>query len=169
MVAANRTAEPAAYDFRRTVWGMSFDEVKAIEDSDAALGSRDVLMYDRMLGGVPCTVHYEFVGGRLTQGTYALWGDPTPRTIEDFDSLAQLLIEKYGQPASRFDDRYDTSLAAAGLGASWCKWEWCTRGTLVEIVFTNHTVLIWYKPKLDGTTELDGKAAHPDRRALNDL
>lgn len=95
------TKKAPEFNFRKTTWGMSRDQVKASEDTKPTGEKPDVLTYRDELDGIPAIVGYLFDGDKLTRTGYLMHGsyeDPN-KYIEDYDKVKESMIKTYGAPA----------------------------------------------------------------------
>lgn len=93
-------AKEQVYDFRKTSWGMSMEQVKEIEGNEILEAYEDGFAYKNKVGGLDCKVIYQFVENKLyiagylfteLHTNYDLW-------IDDYQKIKDLLIKKYGKP-----------------------------------------------------------------------
>lgn len=123
------------YDFRKTRWGMSRDEVKKREKSEPKAESDTEIDYSDRVAGLNTTVGYVFIDDKLVSCGY-LFDEPHTNKnqyISDYDNLKEAFIKKYGQPTDDQtiwkDDLYrnkpDQYGFAVSLGdlAYYAKWE----------------------------------------------
>lgn len=95
------TKKAPEFNFRKTTWGMSRDQVKASEDTKPTGEKPDVLTYRDELDGIPAIVGYLFDGDKLTRAGYLMRGsyDDPNKYIEDYDKVKESMIKTYGAPA----------------------------------------------------------------------
>jgi hypothetical protein len=95
------TKKAAEFNFRKTTWGMSRDQVKASEDTKPTGEKPDVVTYRDELDGIPAIVGYLFDGDKLTRAGYLMRGsyDDPNKYIEDYDKVKESMIKTYGAPA----------------------------------------------------------------------
>ena len=89
------------YDFRKTRWGMSRDEVKKREKSAPKAESEGEIDYSDRVAGLNATVGYVFIDNKLVSCGY-LFDEPHSNKnqyISDYETLKNAFIKKYGQPA----------------------------------------------------------------------
>ena len=96
-------AEEAKYDFRKTNWGMSKEQVKATEDKKPDGESdiiNDVLYYKTKIGNNNFEYLYYFLEDKLYSGFYLFTGEHTNENlyIDDYEELKEILAKKYGKP-----------------------------------------------------------------------
>ena len=99
------------YDFRKTNWGMSIEQVKAIEDkkpeweSDSYIGSngtglitvqegKSLEYYPVEINGKNYTCQYVFLENKLYRGRYRSFGI---ENIREYEIIKGLLNKKYGK------------------------------------------------------------------------
>ena len=95
------TKKAPEFNFRKTTWGMSHDQVKASEGSKPTGENPDVITYRDELDGIPAIVGYLFDGEKLTRAGYLMRGsyeDPN-KYIKDYDKVKESMIKAYGAPA----------------------------------------------------------------------
>ena len=88
-------------DFRSAEWGMTQEEVKAVEDLDLQPGhSAETLAYRTEIANLSAVVAYQFIDDRLVSAGYVFDGTHVNKNmyIDDMNALKSLLIEKYGDP-----------------------------------------------------------------------
>lgn len=88
------------YDFRKTNWGMSKEQVKEIEKSkfvEEDFGKEENLHYKGEVDGVNCEIYYYFMKGKLTSAAY---GSTQSKDvcINNYKKFTEYLIKKYGKP-----------------------------------------------------------------------
>jgi len=95
------TKKAPEFNFRKTTWGMSHDQVKASEDKKPTGEKPDVVTYRDELDGIPAIVGYLFDGDKLTRAGYVMRGsyDDPNRYIEDYSKVKESMIKTYGAPA----------------------------------------------------------------------
>jgi uncharacterized lipoprotein YehR (DUF1307 family) len=95
------TKKAAEFNFRKTTWGMSRDQVKASENTKPTGEKTEVVTYRDELEGIPAIVGYLFDGDKLTRAGYLMRGsyDDPSKYIEDYDKVKESMIKTYGAPA----------------------------------------------------------------------
>lgn len=96
-----KTKEGAEFNFRKTTWGMSREQVKASEVAEPTGERPEVITYRGELEGMPVVIGYLFDGQKLTRAGYLIRSqheDPNSY-ISDYDRVKDFLIRKYGSPA----------------------------------------------------------------------
>ena len=88
------------YTFRETRWGMSKEEVIAIEGPPAH-EAEDSLTYETTLAGLKAGIVYTFVDGLLAQGGYVFMESHYENNdyIYDYSKINAYLSIKYGKPS----------------------------------------------------------------------
>jgi len=97
------TAFSNEYDFRKTNWGMSREEVAEAEDAlelqygDSPFPGES---YDTNVGGLGCYINYYYIGDKLARAEYEFSYEATLEylCINNYRHLKEKLVEKYGQP-----------------------------------------------------------------------
>ncbi|MBE3128663.1 MAG: hypothetical protein IMZ60_03175 [Actinobacteria bacterium] len=91
------------YDFRKTNWGMSKEQVKATEDKEPDWEDDAELSYKVTISGksgkdFPC--NYYFSADKLYSSAYGLGGRHTNNNlyIDDYEELKEILTKEYGKP-----------------------------------------------------------------------
>ena len=97
------------YDFRKTKWGMSKEQVKEIEKNilligedtmqDSIEGCDGSLHYKGEVNGLKCDIYYYFMKNRLISATYEKVGSISLREeyINNYENLKGYLIKKCGR------------------------------------------------------------------------
>jgi hypothetical protein len=88
------------FDFRKTNWGMSKDQVQKSETSELLLEKSDILAYVGNLAGYKCLIGYIFTNNILVRAKYSITESVT-NTINydsDYNTFKEFLTKKYGQP-----------------------------------------------------------------------
>lgn len=89
------------YDFRKTNWGMSKEQVKATEDKKPDIEDDNELGYKvRLIEVSKYLCKYYFLENKLYQSIYFLDEKYTDKKsyIDNYKLLKEILIEKYGEP-----------------------------------------------------------------------
>lgn len=86
--------------FRGSEWGMSIEEVKAIENADLMDESTEQIFYRGTIAGLKTIIVYEFFRNQLTSCGYMIDETYTNKNehINNFQKLKELLTKKYGEP-----------------------------------------------------------------------
>ena len=87
------------YDFRKTNWGMSEQEVKASENREILEIYQDGFAYKDKISGLNCNTVYQFTESKLYIAGYIFTELYTnyDRWIDDYHQLKSLLTKKYGE------------------------------------------------------------------------
>lgn len=88
------------YDFRKTKWGMSKQQVLATETLELVSEREGSLTYMSAILHKKVLIGYSFVKNKLFRGTYLLREPHSNKNdfIEDYDDFKQMLTKKYGKP-----------------------------------------------------------------------
>jgi hypothetical protein len=86
--------------FRKTTWGMAYEQVKDIEKSRRTYDTEEILIYEDRLAGLACDIIYIFAQGELVRTKYLITEKHSNENdhISDYDSLKESLTKKYGGP-----------------------------------------------------------------------
>lgn len=91
------------FDFRKTRWGMSLDQVKKSEESELFMEKENSIVYSNLeVAGFNTYLSYDFNDqNELYQGVYLFNEDHTFSNsyVEDYTELKSNMVELYGQPA----------------------------------------------------------------------
>jgi len=128
-------AEEAKYDFRKTNWGMSKEQVKATEDKKPDFEADTMLGYDITISEKDFACIYSFLEDKLYNSGYFFTGGHANKNlyIDDYKELKEILTKKYGKPRTDIpglwkndlykDDRSHWGMAISvghlAYGASW--------------------------------------------------
>lgn len=121
--------DESGYDFRKTRWGMSVAEVKALESNKLlANGSHDIydniLVYEGTIARLPTLISYFFISDQLVQASCAIHVKHSNENlyIDDFNNIKNALTNKYGKPINESviwkDDTYRDDPANYGFAIS---------------------------------------------------
>ncbi|GAI61308.1 unnamed protein product [marine sediment metagenome] len=93
-------AEEVKYDFRKTNWGMSVEQVKATEDKKPGGESDTVLAYEVEIDAKDFICLYQFLENKLFFSGYNYKEEHINYNlyINDYEDLKEILIKKYGKP-----------------------------------------------------------------------
>ncbi|MGO9019122.1 MAG: hypothetical protein ACLQVJ_12325 [Syntrophobacteraceae bacterium] len=92
------------FDFRKTKWGMTRDEVKRSESLQPVGEKKDKIFYKSTLDETPCMIAYHFLNNKLAQALYLFdqkHANPSD-FIDDYNRILALLTEKYGKPVKAY-------------------------------------------------------------------
>lgn len=93
--------EAQKFDFRKAIWGMNREEVKASESATPTGDRPELITYRDNFEGIPAIVGYLFEKDKLVRGGYLMqssYEDPK-NYISDYDTIKGRLIKDYGSPA----------------------------------------------------------------------
>ena len=143
------TAFSNEYDFRKTNWGISREEVAEVEDalglqySDSPFPGES---YEAKVGGFDCYINYYYIGDKLTSAEYEFSYETTLEylCINNYSHLKEKLMEKYGEPTRDediwIDDLYEDNPKNWGKAITqnhllrYAQWE--TSNTRITIILT---------------------------------
>jgi len=93
-------AEEAKYDFRKTNWGMSKEQVKATEDKKPDFVDNTMLSYEVTISEKDFECAYLFLEDKLYGSGYLFFGEHTNKNlyIDDYEELKEILTKEYGKP-----------------------------------------------------------------------
>lgn len=91
-----------AQDFRNITWGMTVDEVKAIEDADVLDENASMFVYAVEVAGREALLFYKHVDNKVVRGGYSFQvkHDDKNAYIDDYEVLKAQLTEEFGGPVS---------------------------------------------------------------------
>ncbi len=141
------------YDFRKTRWGMTSEEVKASEyeaetgEDNTYLKYEDTIAYMGMVN-----IRYDFLDGKLVQGTYK----PYMRYTHDsqytkvYKLIRAKLVKKYGSPIyENIPENFEggdfnfTDDVKEGLLVIYSEWE--TEATIIQLYLKATTPTFGFK------------------------
>jgi len=87
------------FDFRKTKWGMSKEQVKLTENSKLNIDGDDALGYEGTINGKDCVYVYHFLENKLYYSGYGFTLGHTNLNLylDDYEEVKQWLIQKYGK------------------------------------------------------------------------
>jgi DNA repair exonuclease SbcCD ATPase subunit len=93
-------AEEVKYDFRKTNWGMSKEQVKATEDKKPNFEDNTMLRYEVTISEKDFECAYLFLEDKLYDSGYLFFGEHTNKNlyIDDYEELKEILTKEYGKP-----------------------------------------------------------------------
>ncbi len=99
---ASKSQNKDQFDFRKTRWGMSVDEVKASEGLYAIVKSifdNITVNYFEEIHGKPVKLYYSFRFGSLITAKYTINAkhDNLGLYVQDYNDLLEILTQKYGE------------------------------------------------------------------------
>ena len=129
-------AKDQLYDFRKTNWGTSREQVKAIEDKNPDFEDNTILNYSVAINEKNFVCTYRFLKDKLYNSECVFIGQYTNKNnyIDDYKELKEILIKKYGKPkidrpelwANDLykDNKSDWGMAVSvGYLAYWSQWK----------------------------------------------
>lgn len=95
--------------FREVRWGMSEREVRATETDQPIHTSKNALVYNGSVAGLPCNVIYIFARDKCVRGKFQLLPTHSNENeyISDYENIKELLINKYGPFIGPSEDNSD--------------------------------------------------------------
>lgn len=141
------SAEEAKYDFRKTNWGMSKEEIKAIEEKKPGGESDTCIAYKVEIKGKDFICLYELLENKLFFSGYNCKEEHVNYNlyINDYEDLKEILTKKYGKPIKDEEiwdslsewelEAYKQNLGnsiSAGFLAYFAFWE--TPATRIELI-----------------------------------
>ena len=112
------------YDFRKTNWGMSKEQVKATEDKKPDSEYDNSLVYYVKIDGDDYLCGYSFLQDKLYNTGYVFVGDHSNKNdyIRDYKNLKEILTKKYGKPKTDRitwdNDLFKNDMSQWGLAVS---------------------------------------------------
>ena len=93
--------ERPEYDFRKTRWGMSRDEVKANEPSKLAFENENSIEYTVFIDDLQAQTSYKFQDDKLIRAGYYFPKeyDDKNEYIETYEKIKEMIMEAKGPPA----------------------------------------------------------------------
>jgi len=93
-------AQEAKYDFRKTNWGMSKEQVKTTEDKKPDFEDNTILSYEVTIIEKDFECVYLFLEDKLYGSRYLFLGEHTNKNlyIDDYEELKDILTKEYGKP-----------------------------------------------------------------------
>ncbi len=120
----NKDDKLDGFDFRKTLWGMSKEQVKQTEVATLVKDEVDVVIYSDIVASLNSFIMYFFVDNKLVRARYAFIEKHTNKNdfIFDFKKVNDALIDKYGNPISDkeywSDDLYKSDYDQRGFAVS---------------------------------------------------
>ena len=132
------------FDFRKTNWNFTKNQVKAAETSESIMDESNILGYLTTVAGLDCTLGYYFADNSLYKGAYIFSEEHSNKNdyLNDFAKLKVLLKEKYGEPQTDEvnwknslyqDDKEDYGLAIS-IGHLELYSIWETEKTSIQLI-----------------------------------
>jgi hypothetical protein len=150
-------AERAKYDFERTYWGMSKEQVKAAEKvgfpGKMLSETENEIDFESDAFGGNFSCVYLFLEDKLYQGGYVFMGKHKnkPLYAEHYNELKETLIREYGKPKIDNKELHFKFNEFNEIESSWLTATWETSATIINlglVFIKNKTVLaITYSSK----------------------
>lgn len=134
----------AENNFRGTQWGMSKNDVEALESNTKIdTGHENILGYQGTVTGLDCYIIYYFFDNKLTKGRYTFIEKHYNKNgyLMDYNTTIENLSKKYGEPPenetawlnSLYKDKPEDWGMAVSIGhlARYAAWE--TKDTTINI------------------------------------
>lgn len=88
------------FNFRKTTWGMSVQQVLKSEPLETAHSEKNVLGYKVKVLDKDVYLGYIFIDNKLVRARYILAEEHSNKNdfINDYDTFKKILIKKYGKP-----------------------------------------------------------------------
>lgn len=135
-------------DFRKTEWGMSKNEVKALEPLPLQGENQTSLVYQDSIAGIDVVIGYTFstdsdqliAGGYLSQSKYKNQNE----YIDDFNTMKKYFTGKYGEPKldkvrwlnNFFKNSPEKAGFAVALGHAYYLTEWDTPNSVITMTLS---------------------------------
>jgi len=94
------TAVRSSFDFRKTNWGMTKDQVKKAELGRLVSEDDGLLVFSDKVAGRDVQIGYVFIGDKLVRSKYVFLEQHSNENlfISDYVRIKEILTEKYGPP-----------------------------------------------------------------------
>ena len=109
-----------AGDFRNAEWGMTKEQVKAVEEADRSSRAVGItedwkrwLLLRTSIRGLEASIWYEFKDEKLVSGSYSFTSVAPEKCSEFFDELVETVSKKYGKPKLKNIWKPDRKLSRA--------------------------------------------------------
>ena len=168
------------YDFRKTNWGMSKEQVKATEDKNPDLEYDNILSYKVKIGEDNFVCFYYFLEDKIYKAFYSLDEEHLINKndyINDFARHRKALIKQYGETKidkiiwknDLLKDKEQYWGVAVGRGDLVCTAEWETPTTKIdlELFGVNYKILLTIGYESKELKEWADKIK--EKRTVNDL
>jgi hypothetical protein len=132
-------SEETKYDFRKTNWGMSKEQVKATEDNKLSYEDNNILGYEMYIYEKYSWCAYYFLEDKLYQGRYTLNNVIHTNFNDykyDYELFKGILIKKYGKP--KIMGSVSSSGSESEFSDYWVSWE--TSTTKIELILTGDNI-----------------------------
>ncbi len=140
------------FDFRKTTWGMSKEQVKLSEDIKPVFEEKDTLMYETEVLHMKCYIAYKFIDNILAAAVYSFIDEHSNENdyISDYSNVKDALQKKYGTPKSTDinwrNDLYADEPEQYGFAVSighlvyWSKWETDSTDIILSLNGENYEI-----------------------------
>lgn len=174
------STETETKDFRKTTWGMTMEEVKAVETATPyGDESDDVLMFLGEISELECVIVYFFTNNLLTGGRYYFTEKHSNDNdyLSDYETMKELLSKKYGKPSTDDeywkDDLYKDDYSSWGFAVSYGHYVryagWESDKTDIEIVISGENFSIRHQIDYMSVELADMKEEAYEKEALDEL
>ena len=166
-------------DFRKTIWGMSREQVKFIEEEKLIHEDENTLLYEAKIDKFNCYSCYYFLENTLYRSAYIFNEEHNNKNayIEDYENIKELLIKKYGKQnwenIDWKDDFYKDIRGNWGLAVARGDLKyvitWETSTTMIQMRLTGENykinlTIVYYSEELE-----DWAKEILDRKSIKDL
>lgn len=169
-----------SFDFRKTFWGMSKEEVKSSETATPYGEKSDyTLMYLSNISDLDCVIVYFFTNNLLTGGRYYFTEKHSNDNdyLSDYENMKELLSKKYGTPSTDNeywkDDLYKDDYSSWGFAVSYGHYVryagWESDKTDIEIVISGENFSIRHQIDYYSVEFKDMKEEAYTKEALDEL
>jgi hypothetical protein len=115
IIVATATAlgEEPGYNFRRTRWGMTEQQVRQVEGDrtvyETSQSALRLIAYRGRVAEKECYITYLFADGLLVRGKYVLTERHSDKSLylEDFEEIKRALTKAFGEPRDKVEWRSD--------------------------------------------------------------
>lgn len=165
-------------DFRKARWGMSQEEVIALE-GETAERSEEILGYSGTVLGYPCLTIFHFGAGQLADGMYIFQQNHSQpgSFITDYESIQAMVDKKYGsgthsgplwQDRLYADDPSEWGMAVS-MGHLMYFSEWTTPSTKIVLSLTGDNFETHLSLRYESISLAPLQKALAEKKALDDL
>lgn len=94
------------FDFRKTRWGMTKEEVVNNESGKKVFEDASVVAFYGNISGIACQINYHFLDGGLVRTSFIVTKKHSNPDlyVDDYERITSLLKEKYGEPIINVTD-----------------------------------------------------------------
>lgn len=179
LVLTSSNTYASDFDFRKTKWGMSPQEVKSSETLTPSSEEKDVITYKSSILGKKVYIVYVFVDNQLVRSRYYLADKHTNKNdfIQDYEDFKKILTKKYGEPGSDntfwknnlYKDSYEDWGMAIGAGHLVFFSTWKTKQTKISnmLLGENYRIECLVEYSSNNLEELEKKAK--EKEALDNF